>query len=189
MPAPVADRGGLRVDTGSESELSRWVFSEASLAITALTTGIQRPGHVVKLAGPRETLAALLAPGWRIESENQLMTRDAPAPAEFALPPGYRWIKRRQQAVTHLRIVAADGLLAASGHVAQARGAFVYDRILTAPDHRRRGLGAAMMARLATFRTGDAREVLTATPAGRALYLTLGWREVCAWSTAVFAGD
>ena len=45
------------------------------------------------------------------------------------------------------------------------------------------------MTRLGTLKPSPAAvDVLTATPAGRALYRPMGWREVCGWTTASFVG-
>ena len=35
LPPPIADRGGLRVDVGSDAEISRWVFAAPDAAIVA----------------------------------------------------------------------------------------------------------------------------------------------------------
>lgn len=78
---------------------------------------------------------------------------------------------------------------AASGYAALSGTAWVYDRILTVPEHRRRGLGAALMAAMGALKPSLAAvDVLTATPVGRELYRRLGWREVCPWTTARFVG-
>ncbi|MFJ8495383.1 GNAT family N-acetyltransferase [Streptomyces sp. NPDC094038] len=52
------------------------------------------------------------------------------------------------------------------------------DQILTAPVHQRRGLGSAVMGALQqqALAAGATRTVLGASPQGRALYESLGWR-------------
>jgi GNAT superfamily N-acetyltransferase len=56
--------------------------------------------------------------------------------------------------------------------------AVVVDQVETAPEHRRRGLGAPVMRTLqnAALEAGAQRAVLGATAEGRALYTALGWR-------------
>ena len=44
LPPPLADRGGLRVETGEDAEISRWVFAAPTPAITALAAAIRQPG-------------------------------------------------------------------------------------------------------------------------------------------------
>jgi predicted GNAT family acetyltransferase len=90
--------------------------------------------------------------------------------------PGYRVDVSHTGAVTAVRIVADDGAVAASGFAAEAGGVFVYDRIVTEPAHRRRGLGSAVMTTLgAARRQTGSEQVLVATENGRALYSALGW--------------
>ncbi|MFE2757339.1 GNAT family N-acetyltransferase [Actinosynnema sp. NPDC059335] len=66
---------------------------------------------------------------------------------------------------------------AARGQAAVGRGDAVFDRIETAPAHRRRGLGSVVMATLAegAVDLGARDGVLVASPDGRALYASLGW--------------
>lgn len=87
--------------------------------------------------------------------------------------------------ITHVRITSPDADLAASGYAVQTRNAFIYDRIVTAQDHWRKGLGNAVMATLR--RAGhdrDTPELLVATSDGRALYASIGWRTLSPYSTA-----
>ncbi len=79
------------------------------------------------------------------------------------------------------------GVVVAHGHAAAYGGVYAYDRIGTDPAHRRRGLAAATMAALASFRDPAVRTellVATATAAGRRLYLSLGWVDLSPYSTA-----
>lgn len=66
---------------------------------------------------------------------------------------------------------------AARGQAAVVREDTVFDRIETAPAHRRRGLGSVVMAALAegVVTLGARDGVLVASPDGRALYTSLGW--------------
>jgi GNAT superfamily N-acetyltransferase len=86
---------------------------------------------------------------------------------------------------------AEDGTLAASGHVALGERLATYDRIVTDPAHQRRGLGRAVMHALQALARAHGRHagVLVATPAGRALYESLGWRVHAPWATAVIPGQ
>jgi predicted GNAT family acetyltransferase len=75
--------------------------------------------------------------------------------------------------------------LAASGTAAETAGVFVYDRIITEPDHRRRGLGRGVMAALRETRVDQkTTELLVATDDGRALYTTLNWTVLSTFATA-----
>jgi len=74
-------------------------------------------------------------------------------------------------------VITGDGSIAARGQAAVTGETCVFDQIETAPEHRRRGLGSAVMAALTTSASdlGAVTGILNATVPGRALYETLGW--------------
>ncbi|MBO9380409.1 GNAT family N-acetyltransferase [Sphingomonas histidinilytica] len=187
LPAPVPDRGGWRVDTGLPSEARRHVFTAACPGLVELGATVAEPRVLLKLAATYAELAALLPPRWRLEPLAFVMTcaggfGDG---SEAELPGGYQLSVERDGDRAFARIVAPAGVLAASGHAAERDGVFIYDRIVTDAAHRRRGLGRALMLALQrTRRSPAARQVLTATADGRALYTSLGWQVHCPWSTA-----
>lgn len=187
LPAPVPDRGGWRVDTGLPAETRRHVFAAACPGLVELGATIAEPRVLLKLAAPHAELAALLPPCWRLEPLAHVMTCADGFGAGGApdLSGGYRLSVARDGDRAFARIAAPDGALAASGHAAERDGVFIYDRIVTEAAHRRRGLGRALMLALQrTRRSPAARQVLTATADGRALYASLGWQVHCPWSTA-----
>lgn len=184
LPAPVADFGGWRVDTRSDAEVARWVFSRPGDGIARLARSITLPRHFLKLCGSAEALSGHLTRDWTLHPPSYFMQGNGQGHAA-TVPCGYTLDVTRHGATVTARIVAADGTLAASGHAAETADAFVYDQIVTAPGHRRKGLGRAVMAAL-----GDARharsgaELLVATEDGRALYADLGWVTISPYSTA-----
>lgn len=185
LPAPVPDRGGWRVDTGLPAETRRHVFAAACPGLVELGATIAEPRVLLKLAAPHAELAALLPPCWRLEPLAHVMTCADGFDGDATPPDGYRLSVERDGERAFARIIASDGALAASGHAAERGGVFIYDRIVTEAAHRRRGLGRALMLALQrTRRSPAARQVLTATADGRALYASLGWRVHCPWSTA-----
>ena len=87
--------------------------------------------------------------------------------------------------VTRACIIAPDGDLAASGSAAETADVFIYDRIETAQDHRRKGLGVAVMTALGTARKSTATpQLLVATGDGRSLYANLGWTVLAPFAAA-----
>jgi GNAT superfamily N-acetyltransferase len=87
--------------------------------------------------------------------------------------------------VSQARIYSEEGALAANGYAAETNDTFIYDRIVTEPEHRRKGLGHALMMALRTTRQRpDNTELLVATEAGRDLYLSLGWETISPYATA-----
>ena len=87
--------------------------------------------------------------------------------------------------VTQVHIIAPNGDLAANGSAAETTDAFIYDRIETASDHRRKGLGIAVMSALESARKSfSAPQLLVATEDGRSLYTSLGWTVIAPFATA-----
>lgn len=68
-------------------------------------------------------------------------------------------------------------VVAASGHVSAVDGFAIFDRIITGPDFRRRGLGTLIMRALASLaQEHDVEEgLLIASVDGQELYASLGW--------------
>lgn len=184
-PAPVHDRGGFRVDTHSEKEVKRWVFPQPCDGLRAIAHGITAPRHYLKLCGPDEALRSALPARWEIQPANYFMIAAASPVDSKPLPDGYRMELHRAGPVTRACIIAPDGDLAASGCAAETADVFIYDRIETAQDHRRKGLGVAVMTALAAARRSPASpQLLVATEDGRNLYANLGWTVLAPFATA-----
>ena len=169
----------------------RWVFARPGPGLAALARAIRTPHHLLKLCGTADALAALLPDRWRVAETGVFMrgpaVRAAPRPIA-----GYAIEMRRHGNVAAATIRASDGTIAASGYAARSHGAFVYDRIETAPAHRRRGLATMLLAALRSANgPAGTPELLVATPLGRELYAALGWRTLSPYATAALptAGD
>ena len=107
---------------------------------------------------------------------------------ERSLPDGYKMDVQQDGGAHHVRVIAPDGSVAASGYGGEVPGAFVYDRIGTEPAHRRKGLGSAVMLAMRELRQDrSAAELLVATAEGQALYASLGWRTLSPYATAYIA--
>ena len=184
LPAPVADHGGYRVDTGSEAEVRRWVFPHMVAGLGGLARSLSAPRHMIKYCGSADRLRAALPGGWQLHPPGYLMIAGQVAPTG-PLADDYRLEVTADGAVIAARILSPTGALAASGYAATAAGVFVYDRIVTEPGHRRIGLGGAIMAALRQAKAdSNAAEALVATNEGRALYVSLGWRVISLFVTA-----
>lgn len=184
LSQPVPDRGGLRVESNAAGEVCRWIFPRMLPGLVELGHEVSRPGYLLKFCGSADDLRAALPHRWHVEPTGHFMTVTGHW-ASPALPAGYRLEVERVAAVTRVQIRTLHGDLAASGYAAETSEAFVYDRIVTAPGHRRKGLGQALMTALReTCRNPDVPGLLVATEDGRALYRTLGWQTLSAYSTA-----
>ena len=133
---------------------------------------------------------ALLPDRWRIRSTSCKMIGPAHPDRSGPLPLGYQLQVDTAGATTAARIVDEMGRTAARGFAAELGDVFVYDRIFTERDHRRKRLGRTIMAALSSART-SARltDILVATADGAALYTALGWRVYSPYSSADIPSD
>lgn len=184
LPLPVADHGGFRVDTNAPDEVARWVFADRQPGLGQLARSIHAPRYLIKLCGPAEALAAALPPGWQIHPPGYFMRANGAA-AEPALGGDYQMRAKRDGQVMEASIYTRTSALAARGYAAETDEVFIYDRIVTQDEHRRKGLGRVVMQALRRMKArADAPELLVATQDGRALYLSLGWEIISPYSTA-----
>lgn len=191
LPLPVADRGGFRVDTDLPNETRRWVFSERCAGLEEVGHEVVLPRHFIKLCGTVSALKAALPPVWHLEPQSYFMTAaaDGDSAAARLLPEGYELRCDRNGPTTTARIIASDGGVAASGYATEAMDVFIYDRIVTAPEHQRKGLGNIVMHTLKGQRQSkNAPELLVATEEGRGLYASMGWHIISPFSTAFIPG-
>ena len=184
-PPPVRDHGGFRVDTQSEKEVKRWVFPQLCDGLRALADHITAPRQYLKLCGSDEELRSVLPDRWEVQPSNYFMLATAATLDTKPLPKGYRMELRQTGPVTRVSIIGPDGDLASTGCAAEAADVFIYDRIETAHDHRRKGLGVAVMIALEGARKSlTSPQILVATEDGRKLYENLGWAVLAPLATA-----
>jgi len=184
LPMPVAEHGGFRVDTGSEAETVRWVFPCMGDGLNALARTIHQPRQFLKVSETSEALLAALPAHWTIHAPSHVMRAHGTMPRR-QLADGYSIAVEQSGAVMSVRITTDTGILAASGYGAETDGVFVYDRIVTETEHRRKGLGHVLMRTLHEARRNPhSLELLVATDDGRALYETLGWGKLASYASA-----
>ncbi len=180
-PSPSQEPWGLRIDVGRPDQVVRHVLLDADeVAVRKVAETVEAlgtPATWLKAFMAPEDMGAWLGPDWTPDSPGFLMAADL-RPSAPRTPGGYTLTTATAEGVTRVRVLAADGSLAARGQVAPVSGYAVVDQVETAPEHQRRGLGSFVMHTLAdtAVRQGAATGVLGATVEGRALYETLGWR-------------
>ncbi len=184
LPLPIPDHGGFRVDTNSDAEIARWVFPKASSDLEHLAHSISDSRYLLKLCGTADDLQSALPSGWKLHAPGYFMQAAFKAPIGHP-PLGYTIEVKRTGMVSEARVFTEAGELAASGYAVETNDVFVYDRIITEPDHRRRGLGRTLMQTLHDARHNPSvTELLVATEDGLALYSALGWATISPYSTA-----
>ncbi|MFJ8564325.1 GNAT family N-acetyltransferase [Streptomyces sp. NPDC093514] len=189
---PVPRAWGFTIDVGLAGHVMRHVLHAADEAtVRRVTEHATAPGVWLKALVPPETLEPWLAPGWHLAGgTGYLMSASLPAAhtrARPGAPDGYRLDTWTRAGVTRALVRTADGAYAARGQVAVTGLGAVVDQVETDPAHQRRGLGRLVMDRLtaAAAEQGATAGVLGATPDGRALYETMGWRTLAPLTGAV----
>jgi GNAT superfamily N-acetyltransferase len=192
---------GFTIDVGLPGHVMRHVVHSADEAtvrrIIARTT---TPGAWLKVLVPPDTLESWLAPGWHLAGGlGYLMSASLPAATAAAasarapgpVPEGYRLSTWTRAGVTRALVRTCDGAFAARGQIAVTGATAVVDQVETDPAHQRRGLGRLVMRGLthAAARQGARAGVLGATPEGRALYETTGWRVLAPLTGALRSPD
>lgn len=187
VPLPVRSQGGLVVEVGMPFQLRRHVFPDAGPALQACAAQIHEPHIYLKAAVEPAVLRAALPARWTVEAPGYLMSGPATPARKSELPSHYRIETSSEHGAQLVSVVHANGEVAASGRIVVHAGCAVYDQIVTAEAHRRRGLGTIVMQNLDALATRArvAERLLVATEEGRGLYLSLGWRLLAPWTTAV----
>lgn len=194
---PVAESWGWTVDVGTGVEhATRHVLGDTNDAVTEPAVrkaagAVTGAGVWLKAFADPAVVGPWLGPGWWIDPEpGYLMTAPLPDTPPGPAPDGYRTRTWSRGGVTRTMVAAPDGSLAARGQIAPTGATAVVDQIETFPGHRRRGLGALVMRTLhrAAAEQGARTGILGATPQGRALYESLGWRVESPLTSAKFTG-
>ncbi|MGV9554516.1 GNAT family N-acetyltransferase [Streptomyces sp. NPDC003401] len=194
---PVREPWGFTVDVGQPAHVSRHVLAAVGDDVEEETVrevagGVRAAGVWLKVFRDPAPVGSWLGKGWWVDPEpGWLMTVPLPARAGHPrVPDGYHLRRWTRGGVTRLLVTAPDGSFAARGQVAPTGATAVVDQVETAPGHRRRGLGG-LVVRLLTERAaaeGAETGVLAGTPAGRALYESLGWTVTAPLTSARFTG-
>lgn len=187
LPLPRHHAGGLVVEVGAADQLRRHVFAEAGNAFRECASQIQDPFIYLKAAVDADQMRAALPQRWEIGSPRYLMYRPAAMAGSVTLPSGYAMNVKVEHGAYVVRSTDSTGRTAAIGRVVLHCGSAVFDRIETHVEHRRRGLGTALMFALDALaeEAGVSERLLVATEAGRSLYQSLGWLVSAPYSTAV----
>lgn len=183
-PAVERIEDGWFIRTGTEREACRWVLTRPTPErLARLLVGPVPQTACIKFAGAPRDWMPRFGSGWVEDDLGWFMGLEL-GPAESAAPPdGYRLEVIMEPELIMVRLTDAAGDLGASGQCGLPVGPVRYavpDKIVTEPEHRRRGLGRVVMRELQrqAYEAGARTAVLSATEEGRALYRHLGWREL-----------
>ncbi|MEU9010392.1 GNAT family N-acetyltransferase [Streptomyces sp. NPDC048479] len=175
---PVAEPWGFSVDVGQVKHATRHVLTaDDEATVRKIADAVAAPSVWLKVFADPESVLSWAGAGWKVGEPGWLMWAELRSTGT-AVPDGYTLKTWSRGGVTRVLVVAADGSFAARGQIAPTGATAVADQVETSPAHRRKGLGSLVMRTLhnAAVEQGAGIGVLGATPEGRALYESLGWR-------------
>ncbi len=181
FPRPAAVPGGVRVEVGEPGRRVEWVATDEADTLSALVDAVRATPEAwlsVVTESPAGVRPWFLEGGLTPnEAEEALMSIDLAAHAVRELPDGYRAEVEHDGGIITVSVRSGEAT-AAGGTIAVIGADAVADRIQTDPDHRRRGLGGAVMSLLvsAAREAGAVRGLLVASEMGEPLYAGLGWQ-------------
>ncbi len=175
----------LTTEVGQPNEVRRHILLDAPNGLEHLGVAIVDPFIQIKVPLPAKDVAARLPARWHVARTGTFMSIDRLAAADDVVAKGDMTIARDRGAY-RAGLLAEDGATICRGRMCLIDRYAIFDQIAVDPAHRRKGVGRAMMAALTqqALLDGAIGGLLTATDAGRALYLQLGWRERAPWTTA-----
>ncbi|GAA1404602.1 hypothetical protein AUR04nite_08510 [Glutamicibacter uratoxydans] len=173
----------LRHDTTEDWEYVIYGPSKEELAAVAETLKKHPTRRLTAFdTSVDELLANASSAGLKVVSDDEalMVTELAVHDVEVPLPPdGFVFQIERDgtHAYVSLHPEANQDVVAASGHVSAVEGFAIFDRIITGPDFRRKGLGTLIMRALASLAQEHYVDegLLIASVDGQQLYASLGW--------------
>ncbi|MBT2404455.1 MULTISPECIES: GNAT family N-acetyltransferase [unclassified Streptomyces] len=177
-PKPVDVPWGLSIQVGLPAQAVRHVLLDADVETArGLVGAITEPATCIKAFLEPDVMEPWFSPEWEPTDPGFLMAVDL-RPSVVRAPDGYTATAETADDVISVRILAAEGELAARGQIGLTGAACVFDQIVTEEAHQRLGLGTVVMGALtnAAIENGAATGILGATVQGRALYETLDWK-------------
>ncbi|WP_412537875.1 GNAT family N-acetyltransferase [Longispora sp. K20-0274] len=177
---------GLRTTVGDAwREYETFALTDEPGALRRLAAGLLPRPRVewLTVATDRvaETEAVLTGAGLEVfERPEQLMGVELADQPRHSPAGPYRLRITEGDSSVGVTVLAGDGTEAARGWIGLAGTDAIVDRILTEPEHRRRGLGSVVMTALAgaALDRGARTGLLIASTDGQALYGRLGWHRL-----------
>ncbi|MBC7277288.1 GNAT family N-acetyltransferase [Nocardioides sp.] len=179
FPRPEAVPGGVRVEVGEPGRRVEWVATDAPDTLAGLVDTARATPEAwlsVVTDSPGSVRPWFAEGGLQADGEEALMSIDLADHPSRDLPVSYRAEVERDGGIITVTVRAGE-TVTATGQMAVIGTDAVADRIKTDPEHRRRGLGGAVMGLLvaAARDAGAVRGLLVASEMGEPLYAGLGW--------------
>jgi len=178
LPLPVKYATGFRVEVGWPQQKARYVFPNFTNDITDLANTIVEPWIFLKVCAGPEVFRNIIPSRWEIQAPAFMMTCLKPMLSrKIVLTNEYSIDVKEALPVSIVKVLTNNGDIAAIGRLIIVDDFVIYDRIETAPLHRRKGLATVVLKTLENIAISKGRTngILVATEAGKALYEKLGW--------------
>lgn len=189
LPLPVKYTSGFKVDVGYEKQLARYVFPKLNEDFVHLSQIIKEPWVFLKVCASPNEIKKFISGKWTFQPQGYMMYCDNPM--EFnndkQLSNNYKLEFENYDSTYIVRIIDRDNELAAIGHLIIVKDTAVYDRIVTEPNHRRKGLASIVIKELEKIAISKeiTNNFLVATEEGKKLYESVGWKLYCLYTSIV----
>ena len=186
VPPPVRNGNVMTTEVGLPDQLRRHMLLDPPHGLAALVAGIATPFILIKAPVSADAMRPHLSLNWDCERTGTFMTIDHLPRSPLETMAEIRQAWSHHGATLQIDLFGDGPESIGKGRLTVIDRHAVYDQIIIAPAHRRKGLGRIIMAALTeqALHRGATDGLLTATDAGRALYEGLGWQARAPWTTA-----
>jgi hypothetical protein len=191
LPLPVRYKSGFKVEVGEEKQKIRYVFPEINDDFIELSKQIDEPWIYLKVCASPDEVNNRVSEKWIIQPPGYMMFCSSPMNiSRKSLSESYRLEYENYNSTTAVKIIDENGELACIGRIVLADDLAVYDRIVTAENHQRKGLATFLMHELEKIAVSNGihNNFLVATEQGKSLYETMGWELYSSYTSIVIPG-
>lgn len=191
LSLPVRYKSGFKVEVGEEKQKIRYVFPEINDDFIDLSKQIDEPWIYLKVCTSPDEVKNRVSEKWIIQPPRYMMFCSSPMNiSRNSLGESYRLEYENYNSTTVVKIIDENGELACIGRIVLADDLAVYDRIVTAENHQRKGLATFLMHELEkiALSNGIHNNFLVATEQGKSLYETMGWELYSSYTSIVIPG-
>lgn len=191
LPLPVRYKSGFKVEVGEERQKIRYVFPEINDDFIELSKQIDEPWIYLKVCASPDEVNNRVSEKWIIQPPGYMMFCSSSMNiSRKSLSESYRLEYENYNSTTAVKIIDENGELACIGRIVLAGDMAVYDRIVTAENHQRKGLATFLMHELEKIAVSNGihNNFLVATEQGKSLYETMGWELYSSYTSIVIPG-
>lgn len=190
LPLPTKYKSGFKVDVGYEHQKARYVFPSLTNDFIELSNVIEETWIHLKVCASIEEISNHISSKWVFQPQGFMMNCFEPMKRKkFSLSKDYIIQYEKYNSTYITKVITKDGEIAATGRVVLVDDLAIYDRIVTANNHQRKGLASFIMKELEKMAISKCvyKNILVATEEGKFLYQSLGWQLYSFYTSIVIA--